>query len=157
MKLEATIGNIYLKRCCSRKPRVFTRGVSSRMGESQPRSSSTPVPRSFYRPDVTSGSAQFTKRTQSRLNRGPPGGRSETVAKIRDALLHAGMPVRGAGVLVCSSSLLIRGTILPAIRQKLHLAPCADFRCRLCVEAYTVADAELSILKRARCARASSI
>ena len=26
-----------------------------------------------------------------------------------------------------------------------------------CVEAYTVADAELSILKRARCARASSI
>jgi len=36
-----------------------------------------------------------------------------------------------SGVLVCSSSLLIRGPILPAVRQKLHLSPCADFRSRL--------------------------
>src|ERR1700756_3920825 len=41
------------------------------------------------------------------------------------------MPVRGAGGLVCSSSLLIRGTILPAVRQKLHLSSCPDFRSQL--------------------------
>jgi hypothetical protein len=40
--------------------------------------------------------------------------------------------VCGSGVLVSSSSLLIRGTILPAVRQKLHLSPCADFRSQLC-------------------------
>ncbi|WP_246740367.1 IS5 family transposase [Bradyrhizobium sp. LCT2] len=41
------------------------------------------------------------------------------------------MPVRVAGGLVCSSSLLIRGTILSAVRQKLHLPPCPDFRSQL--------------------------
>src|SRR4029077_19637231 len=43
------------------------------------------------------------------------------------------MPVCGSGVLVCSWSLLIRGPIVPAVRQKLHLACCADFRNRLFV------------------------
>src|SRR5260370_24697133 len=42
------------------------------------------------------------------------------------------MPRWGSGVCVCSSSLLIRGPILPAVRQKLHLSPCSDFRSRLC-------------------------
>src|ERR1700716_3529650 len=41
------------------------------------------------------------------------------------------MPVCGSGVLVCSLVLLIRGPILPAVRQKLHLSPCADSRTRL--------------------------
>ena len=47
----------------------------------------------------------------------------------------------GSGAVSCSCSLLIRGPILPAVRQKLHLSPCADsqsrlFRCKTmdCVE-----------------------
>src|SRR5882724_2626528 len=39
--------------------------------------------------------------------------------------------VCGSGVRVCSCSLLIHGLIAPAVRQKLHLASCADFRSRL--------------------------
>src|SRR5262249_35347721 len=38
----------------------------------------------------------------------------------------------GSGAVSCSCSLLIRGPILPAVRQKLHLSPCADSRNRLC-------------------------
>src|SRR5262245_50685991 len=38
----------------------------------------------------------------------------------------------GSGAVSCSCSLLIRGPILPAGRQKLHLSPCADSRNRLC-------------------------
>jgi hypothetical protein len=34
-------------------------------------------------------------------------------------------------VLVCSLVLLIRGLILPAVRQKLHLSPCSDSRGQL--------------------------
>src|SRR6266516_1328249 len=41
------------------------------------------------------------------------------------------MPLCVSGVLVCSSFLLIRGPILPAVRQKLHLSPCSDFQSRL--------------------------
>jgi hypothetical protein len=41
--------------------------------------------------------------------------------------------VCASGAIVCSLSLLIRGPILPAVRQKLHLALCADFRDRLSV------------------------
>src|SRR5215831_14970978 len=37
----------------------------------------------------------------------------------------------GSGAVSCSCSLLIRGPILPAVRQKLHLSPCADSRNRL--------------------------
>src|SRR6516225_11056733 len=37
----------------------------------------------------------------------------------------------GSGAVSCSCSLLIRGPILPAVRQKLHLSPCADSRSRL--------------------------
>src|SRR5262245_1062409 len=37
----------------------------------------------------------------------------------------------GSGAVSCSCSLLIRGPILPAGRQKLHLSPCADSRNRL--------------------------
>ena len=37
----------------------------------------------------------------------------------------------GSGAVSCSCSLLIRGLILPAVRQKLHLSPCADSRSRL--------------------------
>jgi hypothetical protein len=36
--------------------------------------------------------------------------------------------VSGSGVLSSSWSLLIRGRILPAVRQKFHLAPCAKIR-----------------------------
>src|SRR6516164_1297079 len=39
--------------------------------------------------------------------------------------------MHGSGAVSCSCSLLIRGLILPAIRQKLHLSPCADSRSRL--------------------------
>jgi hypothetical protein len=42
------------------------------------------------------------------------------------------MPVRDADALICSSALLIRGTILLAVRQNLHLSPCPDFRSHLC-------------------------
>ena len=38
----------------------------------------------------------------------------------------------GSGAVSCSCSLLIRGPILPAVRQELHLSPCADSRNRLC-------------------------
>src|ERR1700757_4264952 len=34
--------------------------------------------------------------------------------------------MHGSGAVSCSCSLLIRGPILPAVRQKLHLSPCAD-------------------------------
>src|SRR6516164_10535321 len=37
----------------------------------------------------------------------------------------------GSGAVSCSYSLLIRGPILPAVRQKLHLSPCADSQSRL--------------------------
>src|SRR6516225_11768709 len=37
----------------------------------------------------------------------------------------------GSGAVSCSCSLLIRGPILPAVRQKLHLSPCADSQSRL--------------------------
>src|SRR6266446_6399417 len=37
----------------------------------------------------------------------------------------------GSDALSCSCSLLIRGPILPAVRHKLHLSPCADSRNRL--------------------------
>src|SRR6266540_5755035 len=40
--------------------------------------------------------------------------------------------MHGSGAVSCSCSLLIRGLILPAVRQKLHLSPCADSRSRLC-------------------------
>src|SRR6516165_11425682 len=40
--------------------------------------------------------------------------------------------MHGSGAVFCSCSLLIRGPILPAVRQKLHLSPCADSRSRLC-------------------------
>src|SRR6266446_7134371 len=39
--------------------------------------------------------------------------------------------MNGSGAVSCSCSLLIRGPILPAVRQKLHLSPCADSRSRL--------------------------
>src|SRR5215510_8704653 len=39
--------------------------------------------------------------------------------------------MHGSGAVSCSCSLLIRGPILPAVRQKLHLSPCADSRSRL--------------------------
>src|SRR5262249_41270819 len=39
----------------------------------------------------------------------------------------------GSGAVSCSCSLLIRGPILPAVRQKLHLSPCADSRNRLSI------------------------
>src|SRR6516225_310596 len=39
--------------------------------------------------------------------------------------------MHGSGAVFCSCSLLIRGPILPAVRQKLHLSPCADSRSRL--------------------------
>jgi hypothetical protein len=39
--------------------------------------------------------------------------------------------VSGSGAVVYSWSLLIPGPILPAVRQKLHLSPCSDFRNRL--------------------------
>ena len=41
--------------------------------------------------------------------------------------------MHGSGAVFCSCSLLIRGPILPAVRQKLHLSPCADSRSRLSV------------------------
>src|SRR5262249_36482566 len=41
--------------------------------------------------------------------------------------------MHGSGAVSCSCSLLIRGPILPAVRQKLHLSPCADSRSRLYV------------------------
>src|SRR5262249_7510795 len=41
----------------------------------------------------------------------------------------------GSGAVSCSCSLLIRGPILPAVRQKLHLSPCADSRNRLSARA----------------------
>ncbi|GAB9133345.1 hypothetical protein BDS110ZK4_72990 [Bradyrhizobium diazoefficiens] len=56
------------------------------------------------------------------------------------------MPVRVAGGLVCSSSLLIRGTILPAVRQKLHLPPCPDFRSQLYLHAVRQAAAYSPII-----------
>src|SRR6516164_443355 len=37
----------------------------------------------------------------------------------------------GSGAVSCSCSLLIRGPILSAVRQKLHLSPCADSRSQL--------------------------
>src|SRR5499427_2826878 len=39
--------------------------------------------------------------------------------------------MHGSGAVSCSCSLLIRGPNLPAVRQKLHLSPCADSRSRL--------------------------
>src|SRR5262249_46441777 len=36
--------------------------------------------------------------------------------------------MHGSGAVSCACSLLIRGPILPAVRQKLHLSPCADYR-----------------------------
>src|SRR5215831_370152 len=39
--------------------------------------------------------------------------------------------MHGSGAVSCSCSLLIRGLVLPAVRQKLHLSPCADSRSRL--------------------------
>src|SRR6516162_770011 len=45
--------------------------------------------------------------------------------------------MHGSGAVFCSCSLLIRGPILPAVRQKLHLSPCADSRSRLSIEANT--------------------
>src|SRR6516164_11051916 len=41
--------------------------------------------------------------------------------------------MHGSGAVFCSCSLLIRGPILPAVRQKLHLSPCADTRSRLSI------------------------
>src|SRR5215813_10191125 len=41
--------------------------------------------------------------------------------------------MHGSGAVSCSCSLLIRGPIVPAVRQKLHLSPCADSRSRLCI------------------------
>src|SRR5215472_1438839 len=40
--------------------------------------------------------------------------------------------MHGSGAVSCACSLLIRGPILPAVRQKLHLSPCADYRSPLC-------------------------
>ena len=39
--------------------------------------------------------------------------------------------MHGSGAVSCSCSLLIRGLVLPAVRQKLLLSPCADSRSRL--------------------------
>src|SRR5262249_19292973 len=36
--------------------------------------------------------------------------------------------MHGSDAVSCACSLLIRGPILPAVRQKLHLSPCADYR-----------------------------
>src|SRR5262249_38572612 len=44
--------------------------------------------------------------------------------------------MHGSGAVSCSCSLLIRGPILPAVRQKLHLSPCADSRSRLSIAAF---------------------
>ena len=48
--------------------------------------------------------------------------------------------MHGSGAVFCSCSLLIRGPILPAVRQKLHLSPCADSRSRLCLHHHLRAD-----------------
>jgi hypothetical protein len=48
------------------------------------------------------------------------------------------MPVCASGGLVCSLSLLIRGSILAAVRQKLHLALCSDLRGQLCIETFAL-------------------
>ena len=50
--------------------------------------------------------------------------------------LHRRAKAFGFGAVVCSWSLLIRRPCVPAVRQKLHLSPCADFRGRLCVQAF---------------------
>jgi hypothetical protein len=55
-------------------------------------------------------------------------------------------------VLVCSSSLLIRGLILTAVRQKLHLAPCSDFRSQLSVRLDDSADLPVHIRQNKYCA-----
>jgi hypothetical protein len=57
------------------------------------------------------------------------------------------MPVCGSGAVVCSLFLLIRRHSVPAVRQKLHLSSCADFRSRLWVPG---ADNQDSIAERAK-------
>src|SRR5262249_41491251 len=49
--------------------------------------------------------------------------------------------MHGSGAVSCSCSLLIRGLILPAVRQKLHLSPCADSRSRLSIVLLTAVSA----------------
>src|SRR6516165_1356198 len=49
--------------------------------------------------------------------------------------------MHGSGAVFCSCSLLIRGPILPAVRQKLHLSPCADSRSRLSAKHENIAKA----------------
>jgi putative tryptophan/tyrosine transport system substrate-binding protein len=44
--------------------------------------------------------------------------------------------VRGSGAVVCSWSLLIRWAQRAAIRQKLHLSLCPNFRDQLCLISY---------------------
>jgi hypothetical protein len=68
---------------------------------------------------------------RGRLGRlGTRGLRSVMLAEVNNQT-RGKSPVCGSGEVVCSLSLLIRWAQRAAIRQKLHLSSCSDFRDQL--------------------------